>query len=483
MDKINLLPLPNNWIWCSLNEILNKIESGSKPGGGVNHYSNGVPSIGAEHLNDNGGFNFHNLRFIPEIFYNNMHKGKIQPYDILIVKDGSTTGKVSYVNQQFPYSRAAINEHIFLIRGNNQRIDQEYLFYYLFSGQGHHQIKKKFKGSAQGGINSGFISDFPIPIPPLQEQRRIVLEIRLLTTKLRQLSQSLHNLPFMIKKIRQGILASAFTGNLSLNFSDDINSLPLLEKIKNERKKKWLEIYSQKKFYEEPIDYREDYVPKLTNRWIYTSIDFISYKLENGKTPLRSDPSNFDKNGIPLIKVENIQKNGIVTLVEDQLRISNHANKKQTKSQIDSGDVLVNIVGPPLGKVGFVPTELNSANINQAIVLIRTVNSYSSKLLMYCLLSPFYQNYMYKLARGDRQLNIRKSDIGRIPIPLIPELEQKYILKQIEKSFFNLLQFENLIKEVRKKCEYINEVIFFKAFTGKLVIQNPEESSIETLVK
>jgi type I restriction enzyme, S subunit len=47
----------------------------------------------------------------------------------------------------------------------------------------------------------------------------------------------------------------------------------------------------------------------------------------------------------------------------------------------------MNIVGPPLGKIGLVPPEIKEANINQAIVLMRTANSYDPKILLYCLLS------------------------------------------------------------------------------------------------
>lgn len=60
-----------------------------------------------------GGFN--NLKYIDEQFFADLKKGAIKINDILIVKDGATTGKVSFVGSDFPFEQAAINEHLFAL--------------------------------------------------------------------------------------------------------------------------------------------------------------------------------------------------------------------------------------------------------------------------------------------------------------------------------------------------------------------------------
>jgi len=65
-----------------------------------------------------GTFTFSALRYVPRDFYERMTKGRIQPNDILVVKDGATTGKVALVDESFPFQKAVVNEHVFLCRPN-----------------------------------------------------------------------------------------------------------------------------------------------------------------------------------------------------------------------------------------------------------------------------------------------------------------------------------------------------------------------------
>ncbi|MCW1309410.1 MAG: restriction endonuclease subunit S [Candidatus Nanoarchaeia archaeon] len=165
--------LSEGWRWVRLGKVLATIESGSRPKGGVFEIKDGFPSIGAEHLNFSGGFNFDNMRFIPNEFYQEMKRGKIQRYDVLVVKDGATTGKTSFVSKDFPYEKDGINEHVFRLRGKEDELMQEFLFWFLYSSIGQSQIQQEFHGSAQGGINQKFVNGVLIPLPPLENQHRI----------------------------------------------------------------------------------------------------------------------------------------------------------------------------------------------------------------------------------------------------------------------------------------------------------------------
>jgi type I restriction enzyme S subunit len=91
-----------------LSEVLKSLESGGRPKGGGTLNTAGIPSLGAEHLNSFGGFNFKSVKYIPEVYFENLNSGKIESENILIVKDGATTGKVSYVNNDFPFNSASV---------------------------------------------------------------------------------------------------------------------------------------------------------------------------------------------------------------------------------------------------------------------------------------------------------------------------------------------------------------------------------------
>jgi type I restriction enzyme, S subunit len=157
----------------SLSKILNSLESGSRPKGGIVNGVGEVFSLGGEHLDSNGGFYFSNEKYVTAEFHASMKRGIVKPNDVLIVKDGATTGKVSFVLPSFPYKPACINEHLFRLEINPQIADPQYVFYYLFSPVGNQEILSDFRGATVGGISQDFANKVKVPLPPLEEQRRI----------------------------------------------------------------------------------------------------------------------------------------------------------------------------------------------------------------------------------------------------------------------------------------------------------------------
>ena len=63
------LELPKGWVETTLEHILETLEAGKRPKGGVKQSTEGIPSLGGEHLNDHGGFKFEKIKFIPLEFF------------------------------------------------------------------------------------------------------------------------------------------------------------------------------------------------------------------------------------------------------------------------------------------------------------------------------------------------------------------------------------------------------------------------------
>ncbi len=171
--KTDKRSLPDSWRLISLGEITTTLETGSRPKGGALGISKGIPSLSAEHMTNYGKFDFSELRYVPQEFYEQMTRGHIQRDDVLIVKDGATTGKTVFIDEDFPFNKAVINEHVFICRFDLEVADPKYIFYYLWSNEGQKQIKQSFQGAAIGGINQGFVDKVILPLPPLDEQKRI----------------------------------------------------------------------------------------------------------------------------------------------------------------------------------------------------------------------------------------------------------------------------------------------------------------------
>ncbi|MEQ9746188.1 restriction endonuclease subunit S [Pectobacterium actinidiae] len=185
----------------SLSTVIAALESGKRPKGGASSATGTVPSLGGEHLNNDGGFRLGNLKYIDEEFFANLKSGIVRKNDILIVKDGATTGKVSYVSSDFPFERAAINEHLFALTVDSAIAHPRYVFSFLKSPQGQKEILKDFRGAAIGGISRGFAKLAKIPLPSPNDQIRIVHLLDKVEGLIAQREQHLQQLDKLLKSV------------------------------------------------------------------------------------------------------------------------------------------------------------------------------------------------------------------------------------------------------------------------------------------
>jgi len=164
------------WEVIPLKEVLLSLETGRRPQGGVSNINEGIPSIGGEHIDTDGSLKLDDMKYIPEEFFNTLTTGVIEDNNILIVKDGATTGKVAYINN-LPFEKAAVNEHVFLLKADTEKILPQFLFYVLYSEYGQNQILMYKKGAAQGGITRDILDNIQIPLPPLPVQQELVARL------------------------------------------------------------------------------------------------------------------------------------------------------------------------------------------------------------------------------------------------------------------------------------------------------------------
>ena len=218
----------------NLNEFIT-LESGSRPKGGVRGILEGIPSLGGEHLNADGGFNFEKIKYIPEAYFESLNKGIIYPNDIIVVKDGATTGKTSFVDNNFPHKNAAVNEHLFIVRVDPKVAFPKFVFYYLFSSKGQQQILSDFRGATVGGISRNFPLKVTVPIPSLTEQEQIVSELERHLSVADEIEVILDAELKRAERLRQSILKHAFSGKLVPQDPNDEPANVLLEKIRDEK--------------------------------------------------------------------------------------------------------------------------------------------------------------------------------------------------------------------------------------------------------
>ena len=157
-----------DWPMATLGSVA-KIESGSRQKGGA--IDEGIPSIGGEQIDEKGEIRFDKMKYISEEHFNGMKKGALRNGDVLIVKDGATTGKTGFFGHEIT---AAVNEHVFILRAN-ETILPCYLYHCVRAHVFQTKLRPFIKGII-GGISLEF-GGITIPLPPLEVQKEIVAEI------------------------------------------------------------------------------------------------------------------------------------------------------------------------------------------------------------------------------------------------------------------------------------------------------------------
>ena len=138
-----------------------------------------------------------------------MKKGLLQDKDVLINKDGANTGKTGMYSDKH-YQRAAINEHLFMLRGNQSKITQGYLYYTFISEEGSRQVKDRITGSAQPGLNSQFTKAFKVLKPKsIFEQQKIAQVLIAVDNTIDKTKELIEK----NKKIKQGLMQVFFGGH------------------------------------------------------------------------------------------------------------------------------------------------------------------------------------------------------------------------------------------------------------------------------
>lgn len=157
--------LPKGWAIKTIGDIYGKLESGSRPKGGIDkELKEGIASVGAENVIGLGKYNYQSEKLITEAFFENMKRGKIENKDILIYKDGAYIGKTTLFQDDFPHIKCCVNEHVFLLKSKDE-LYQNYLFFTLYQKLYFDKMQQLNANAAQPGINQESLKSLRILWP------------------------------------------------------------------------------------------------------------------------------------------------------------------------------------------------------------------------------------------------------------------------------------------------------------------------------
>ncbi len=358
---------------------------------------------------------------------------KIEKGDILIAMSGATTGKFGvFQTNQIAYQ----NQRIGNIRPFSDALNKPFLFYYLFNIK--RQIEKDAYGGAQPNISAGKIEELDFLLPPLNEQKRIVVKIEELFSELDNGIAALKTAREQLKVYRQAVLQHAFEGKLTATWREENAG------------GKWQEGYFENLL---------EFITSGSRGWAkyYSDSGDIFIRAQN----LKYDSLNFD----------------------DIAYVSLPEKTEGKRTQVKVGDILITITGANVTKTGQVAADIGTAYVSQHVALCRPSSMINSDFMYWFLVAETMgRRQLTEFAYGAGKPGLNLDNIKSVKINLPPLLEQLEIVKKI-KNFLDLAENVASTLDVElQRAETLRQSILKKAFSGQLVPQDPNDEPASALL-
>ena len=352
--------------------------------------------------------------FYPLDTVEDISKYILRENDFLVSLTGNV-GRVALLTEDF--LPAALNQRVSCIRIKDENLLPNFLFYYFLRKQFQKDCINASQGVAQLNLSTKWLEQYPIPVLSLNEQKRIVARIEELFSELDNGVETLKKTKQQLAVYRQSVLKEAFSSSTAS----------------------------------------------------YRRLEDLCFFITKGTTP--SKAAMTAGNGeIPFIKVYNLTFDNTLDFSIDPTFVDKDTHVGFLgRSIVYPGDVLMNIVGPPMGKVSIVPDLYSEWNINQAIARFRCMEGLYNKYLAYFLgYSDTVEKMKSKAKATAGQFNLTLEICRDIQIPIPSIEEQKKIVFDIETKLSQQQKIADTIELALQQAEAMRQSILKKAFEGEL---------------
>jgi type I restriction enzyme, S subunit len=418
------MSLPRNWTRSTLGEVATYWNG---RGFRENEWRNaGLPIIRIQNLNDpSARYNYSDI--------DHGERFRAKNGDLLVAWAASLGAHI------WKGGDAWVNQHIFRCDPHPEIVSKDFLYYALKKSID--SLAGRTHGSGIVHVTRGVFESQEIPLPPRAEQDRIASALTKFFGRIDACRARLGRVPQLLKKFREAVLEAAVTGKLT-----------------------------------------EEWRGKsIATDWREARADEVCVKVQSGGTPKAGFA---EEPGVPFLKVYNIVGQKIDFAYRPQYVSRDVHVGELRKSVTVPDDVLMNIVGPPLGKVAVVPKNSAEWNINQALTLFRAGPEVRPRWLFLVLSSGIPIRSILAETRGIvGQANISLSQCRGLVMLVPPLREQAEIVRRVDDLFALADSIERRYDSAVANVEKLTPAILAKAFRGELVPQDPNDEPATKLLE
>lgn len=440
----------------NINNYLDLCESGKRPKGGIKKEDKGEAiSLGGEQINVDGTVDLSKIPYVSYEFYESTSKGKVKDGDILICKDGALTGKTCFVEFPFfPSKKVMINEHIYILRGN-EKVNQKFLFYYTRNNIFQSQVKDlAYKKKAQPGLNFEHFKKIKIPIILKTRQDQIVAQVEPIENKIKDLKKTTKEPHEIINKVFERDFG--FDENLLNAFGKGMTAGTQIAqnrilKVFNTDFREFARSNILKfstRFHNPPTKELMNFLDSIDTLHVK---DIISEDIHRGASP----KYNLDGE-IPVVKTGHL-KNGYIEISQEEFVDQDFYNSS-TRSQVKESDILIASTGKvSLGKIDLLEDKQSLVADGHVSIIRVNEDKYNRLFFVYFFRSILgYFQIERDFTGATNQIELYANEITNFQIPDISLEKQQIIVDEIKAE---LDKQEEINKQIRQERNKIDEII------------------------
>jgi type I restriction enzyme, S subunit len=460
--------------------------------------TNGVPLVFVREIRA-GSFGDKKTKCIDEVKAVQLARHTVRGGDLLITKMGDPPGDTAVYPETRP--NGIITADCIKLTPNIQATSSAYLNLCFRAESVRSEVLENTAGVAQQKLSLERFRTVRLPLPPLNEQRRIVAKLEDLLARSRRAKDALDAIPPLLEKLRQSILAAAFRGDLTADWrAKNPNVEPaeeLLKRIRIERRKKWEETELAKlrakgkaptddrwkaKYKEpEPVDASD--LPELPEGWCWATLDAVAYDgPSNGFSP-KADAA---EGGTLTLKLSATSSGRVVLNAQTTKRIPEPI-AATSELWLKPGDLLIQrantleYVGTPAVFDGPADTYVYP----DLMMRVRAVPSIGGRWLCHMISTTFVRSYLRERATGTagNMPKINGQTVRSAPIPVPPPTERLQIEQRLAAHDVSNEALGSLLANATQASDTLARSLLAKAFRGELVDQDPNDEPASAMLE
>lgn len=353
------------------------------------------------------------------------------------------------------------------------KINSQFILYYTRAAERSILRHCAKDGTTVASLESSRLYDFPVPIPPLQEQRRIVSRIEELFSNLDAGMKSLKRAERQLERYRVSVLQAAVEGRLTAEWRKTHNPEPADELVQWAIEQDEVNKYkSRGKMAPLP----ERYPFQLPDKWQWVRVGDLARRIRYGS----SEKAERAYKGIPVLRMGNIEEG---RLKYDDLKFMPRDWNDQEKFLLQDGDVLFNRTNSAelVGKTAVYKESHPRAGFASYLVRVRLYQDiYEPDLLAYYINSIHGRVYIRQVTSQQvGQANVNATKLASMPVPLPPIVEQKQIIEKVERLLSIADDAAATSDSETKRASRLRQSILRDAFSGKLTPKSKPLPEVE----